>query len=378
MSSDNPRMDANVSVVACSSVHQTIIAAGTEKGSIGVFHNAGSYEANPSRAMLRFSAQEGSNRQHRNVGVTSLKFLEEHVLVSSSHDGSVKLWDCTNLSRINQVLAISSREPVTAMTVPTCPGSTIIISGTSGGSVLVRDFRFHSGDSDKGMKVRSSAVASLCTGSNDYEVIAGDHEGNVDVWDSRSASNKPLMSLDGTDRPHKVGHLTELPQPRRRPTKQTTISEDVWDFAMGKKRKSSNPDVSENPIIQPTENRIVQFSSAKAHNERVVAVGVVDSGIIATVSTDKSAKVFCKLTGNMLGSYMLTDKPIAAAFHAGMLCIGKRQGFDIVESITSSVSSTYTNSSTHIGHVNAVAFAGDWGICTGGVDRHVFIHRIEA
>ena len=377
MSVDNTRVDSKVTVVACSSVHQSLVAASTEKGMISVFHNSGGWEETASRAMLRFPAQEGTARQLDKVAITGLKFVEEHVLVSSSRDGTLKLWDCTNLSRINQALNITSREPVTALTVPTSPGSTIIISGTSGGSVHVRDIRFHSGETDKGMKARSSAITSLCTGFNEYEVIAGDKDGNIEIWDSRSASNMPLLSLNGMDQSIRSGCIPELYPQRPKPAKQHSISEDMWDLAMGRKRKSNKQDITEPWISTSANPPIVIGVREKAHDDKVVALGIVDSGVLATVSEDKSAKVFCKLTGNLLGVYQLRDKPISAAFHGGMLCIGKRQGFELVESITSSVSSNYTNTSTHIGHVNAVAFAGDWGVCTGGMDRHVFIHRIE-
>jgi len=377
VSQDNTRVDSKISVVASSPVHQTLVAASTDSGEIGIFLNGTDGPTTSNRAMLKFSVQEGSGRQRQVAGVTGLRFLEEHVLVSSSRQGSIKVWDCTNVSRSKEVLNILSREPVTALTVPAYPGNTVIISGSSGGSVHVRDLRFNSGESDKGMKARSSPITYLCTSSNQYQVIAGDHEGNIDIWDTRSASNIPLSSLNGNSSHSRPGIIAELPQPRPKSTKKPDISEDIWDIAMGKKRKSSQHSDGAVSLRIPPVFQEDKPQRTKAHHDKVVALGVVDSGIIASVSADKTAKLFCKLSGNLLGEHKLKDKPLSAEFHAGMLCVGKRQGFELVESITSSVLSSYSNTSTHVGHVHAVAFAGDWGVCTGGMDHHVFIHRIE-
>jgi WD40 repeat protein len=375
MSAENPRVDAKISAIACSSVHQSLIAAGTESGSIGLFRNTGGIDFSPNRAMLRFSVQEGVGQRGHNYLVTALQFLEEHILVSSSRDGTIKLWDCTNNTHVLNVLNINSRDSVTALSVMN--SSTIIASGSAGGYVNVRDIRFNSGELDKGMKARSSEISALALSANDFEVTAADSEGNIDVWDIRSTTNIPLLSLDGHETAAKAGKITEIPPVGPKSSTKTFVSEEIWDVAMGKKRKESGFTEHQKSISFP-QHASKGRSMEPAHKGKVLALGRIDSGIIGSVSIDKSAKLFCRLTGTLLGVCKFKEKPICAALHGGVMCIGKREGFEVVNPIRSQLSSAgVNNTSTHVGPVSAATFVGDWGICTGGTDRHIFVHRIE-
>jgi WD40 repeat protein len=374
MSVDNPRIGGKVTAIASSPVHQSLIAAGTDTGFIGLFHNTGSIDSSPHRAMLRFPVRDGVGPRGDKHLVTGLQFLEEHILVSSSRDGTVRLWDCTNMSQVNNVLNITSRDSVTALAV--ISSSTIIVTGSAGGYVNVRDIRFNSGELDKGMHSRTSSISALAVCANDFEITAADADGHIDVWDMRSTTNIPLLSLNGHETVTTAGRLNVIPPIGPKTSTKSVISEDIWDVAMGKKRKQ--PSLSKDYLNYSDSIRPPLSSlQAPAHKAKVLALGRIDSGIIGSVSVDKSAKAFCRLTGNLLGVYKLKEKPMCASFRAGVICIGKREGFGVVDSIVSPVISSIDNSSTHVGSVHATAFVGDWGICTGGADHHIFVHRIE-
>ena len=373
MSADNQRLDAGITCVACSSIHQTLVAAGTEKGSIGLFINSTSSQESSQRAMLRFAVQDVQYGQ-KFASVSGLKFLEEHVLVSASKDATIKIWDCTNHSRVSGVLSITSREPVTALTVPRSHGSTLVISGSSGGSVHIRDIRFQSGDTDKGIKARQTSISSLSTTSCPFELISADIGGNIDIWDLRSSTNIPLISLNGSYSGLQTGKVSDFPIASK---KRNTIPEELWDVAMGRKRK---PDSKTFPdaIISSDVPRQNFEKASSAHSARVIAVAEIDAGVIGSVSVDKSVKMFCKTAGSALGTFSLSNKPLCASFKSGSLCIGARGGFEIVQFIGFKSRSGIRNNDSHVGSVSAVDHAGDWGVCTGGTDRHVFLHRIES
>ena len=276
-----------------------------------------------------------------------------------------------------EALTLDSTDPVTALST-TCAqdgDNTVIVSGSIGGSIHVRDIRFLDGVSDKVAKCDTFAISTLLVGRN-YEIIAGDAKGNVNLWDMRSMRNLPIVSFNSNiDSLIPTAGVTEkLMIPIKMP-RTADITEDMWDMAMGKRRKSIKQKVIPRPSMS---EQIEKVPHSRAHAGRVLAAGFIQASSVATVGEDKTLKVFCTITGRLLHITKMRDKPTCAGFDSGILCFGTRGGFETTKFRDGSWSSPVKNSETHVGSVTAVDFVGEWGICTGGSDRHVFVNRIES
>jgi len=373
-SDDNYRIESDILCTSASPIHQSLIGVGNDRGDAYLFHNENLSEDVSSTAMMRF--QVGRGRTHKRA-ITGIIFLEEHVMVTSSMDGAIKVWDCTNPSITSEVLTLDSTDPVTSLGVcQTLEGeNTMLVSGTAGGSVHVRDLRSMQGVGDKTANACKHSITSLLVVGGNHEIIAGDSNGCVNIWDMRNMRNLPKVSFNS----HSdaaipvVGSLERLPEVTVRKN-SAIISDDVWDVAMGKsktlkplKRKLDVPAVE--PITSVTFN--------KAHDNKVLACGFGRPTTMVCVSTDKSIRLFCTITGRMLRCTKLREKPTCAAFNNGLLSIGTRSGFEVSRFEEGHWSPPLKNHSSHVGTVTAISYLGEWGICTGGKDKHVFIHRLE-
>jgi WD40 repeat protein len=297
-------------------------------------------------------------------------------MATSSLDGRIKIWDCTNASLVSEVLVIDSTDPVSALGVTSCQDdvNTVIVSGTTGGSVYVRDIRFLDGLTDKAAKADPYAITSLLLGRN-YDIVTGDANGNVNVWDMRSMRNLPILTFNSHSECSMAlaGTMEQLP-PVSATKRRVEISEDIWEVAMGKRKSMRTEEKSFHKPMKPDNPTLV----AKAHSGRVLACGFVQSCSVATVSEDKSIRVFCMVTGRLLHSTKMKEKPTCAVLDEGILCFGTRSGFEITKFIDGQWAPPLKNDGAHVGSVTAVDFVGEWGLCTGGTDRHLFIHKINS
>jgi hypothetical protein len=362
----------------------SIVAAATVKGKVSLFGNDPNPDSDIQRGMIP-NPVRGTNAGglgHAG-GVSCMEFLEEHVLVTGAFDRAVKVWDCTNLTRSVEVISLVFPEGVTSLAT-TSGSSALIVVGLMGGNLSVRDLRSSSGASDVSVKASPDRAAlkqiEFC---DEYKIITGDTRGRIGVRDIRFLKQDPLLTLLGSSTcscliPHiqrkaKFSPVQTVPTP--------PIDESVWEIAMGKvaapKKSRSNNAASGPKPARPIED--VATKRMGAHESEILAIGMIRSNVIVSLAADSSLKLFCLVTGKQLHAEVTPEKPTVASFANSQLLFGTREGFSIygIEPRGNRVNRILNNNTTHVGGVVSTCHVGDWAICTGGSDRHIFIHRLD-
>jgi WD40 repeat protein len=311
--------------------------------------------------------------------VSTVRFMEEHVLVSASLDGSIRIWDCLQSASVSEVAGIQSRDGITSMEPVKLFGEgSVVITGTKSGALYVRDFRFPDGQGDKTVVTNSDPVSSIAL-DDSFEVASGDSKGRVEVRDIRSLRSVPLVSMNGsrfnTDlqevRP--TGSFSDI-----RKEDQSVLTEDMWDIAMGKKaskRRSARDHRDTMPAEKSISRESKPISFESAHSRRVVLVHFVSPNLIITIGEDKLVKLFSSSSGVMLRALSLRDKPTSSVCVGDQVFIGDRNGIGIAGvSLTDQTMQRIIN--PHTGSVSALAACAEWGFCSGGTDNHIFLHSL--
>lgn len=318
-------------------------------------------------------------------------FLEEHVLVSASHDRTVKVWDCTNATRPTEVLSLMSTEAVTTLCTIS---ASAIVWGTMGGTLSIRDLRSPQGSSDTSVGPGSTPAAiKAIQPISEHRLVSGDTHGRVEVRDLRFLKSRPLVSLSaqssvpvstlsgqGSLNPVSAIIRTKTNGALSRST-PSVIPESVWDIAMGKTGTSSHETKKQKKIAPLPISKDIPYIPtvpANAHNSALLCLGELRSNVILSLANDKTLKLFCVLTGRELHAATLPDRALTATFSNSKLLIGSRDHFTLFDCTYKPhvVQAVLRNSTTHIGGIVSSCFVGDWAICTGGSDKHIFVHKL--
>lgn len=382
-SSNQPSSEyAPVSAVQANQVYQSLIACGTERGGLFLFRNEFACQVSINRTMakeiLRGSTRPSSDAHRKPV--TSVRFMEEHVLVSGSLDGSIRVWDCTSTNRTQEVTTLASRDGISSLEVVRCFGSSaVLVTGTDAGALHLRDLRSSSGEGDKSSKSNTAAVTSICM-DNSFSVFSGNSFGEMELRDLRSLQPAPLLCLNGSKEAQEqsiVQTIKEWPKVTRR--SKVDISEDLWDIAMGK--ASNKRALKREPVGKPVAHSSSSVAPQKvafenAHAGRIVHIGIREPNQIISVAQDRDVKVFCATTGLLLKTLKLKDKPLSAVYFNKSLYLGERNGLRVLLDHQRGFQEALGLSNPHMGSVTALSPCADWGLCTGGSDAHVFIHGL--
>ncbi len=318
-------------------------------------------------------------------GVTGLVFLEEHVLVSASYDRTVKVWDCTNTTRTTEVLSLVSTDAVTTLCTPSASSShkSCIVWGTIGGTLSIRDLRSAqgAGDASVGAGIAPAAIKTVQIIS-DYRLVSGDTLGRVEIRDLRFLKSRPILSL---------GILSKInPASMDRPKEKifvhkstpSVIPESVWDIAMGKTSSVSTRERKKLKKISETSMPVAPVSTVvtntNAHNSALICLGELRSNVILSVANDRTLKIFCAVTGQELHTATLPDRILSGTFSNSKLLIGTRDRFTLYDCAYNAAVAKpiISNATTHVGGIVCNCFVGDWALCTGGTDKHIFVHKL--
>ena len=338
-----------------------------------LFRNDCSSRASINRTMPRHAiAVSGRSTVHKGP-VSSLRFMEEHVLVSGGSDGYIRIWDCTDLNVVSEVLVLESREGVSALEVPRSIGSgAILLAGSTSGSLHLRDLRTTHGEGDKTAKSENAAAITSITMDDGYILVSGDAKGNIEMRDLRSMRSVPILKLNGAAQcmeSKQVGGIPTLPPVAKK--SRADDYDDIWSVAMGTKRKTQDAKLE---VVEPPRSSPNVFASA--HKSAVMTLSFSSPRTIVSVSQDKSIRSFCSITGSLLGSTNLQEKPLTSCWVNGRLFTGARDGVRAYSHMEGVFHQVSTVSNPHIGSVTAACSTGEWGICTGGSDKHIFIHSL--
>jgi hypothetical protein len=345
-----------------------------DDGSLNLFRNEFCSQPSINRTMMRFTVGLSGEKAHRKV-ISSLRFMEETVLISASLDGSIRIWDCTAHSATSQVTAIESRDGISALEIPTGFGEgAVIVSGSTSGALHVRDMRTQRGEGDKSLKAHNSAVSSLCF-DNAYGVLSADTSGNIEQRDVRSMRTIPMLRLNGSKKVAEgrtIGNVQSISDVKKRAN--MPVSEDIWDVAMGRKRKVELfPEIGVS--TKATKAPPLRFEE-RAHSTKVLTMSFVEPCRIGSLGQDKALKVFCGVTGDLLQIYRMEEKPLAGCFSNGKFLVATRSRVQVMEYSGSAYTEGSLIVNPHAGGITALCPAGAWGFCSGGTDKHVFISSI--
>lgn len=381
-SSQNGENRSCVSAVQCNSIYQSLITAGTETGRIILFPHEDLNRVSEARCLRSERlCTSGGNPAHKSR-VSSLLFIEEHVLVSSSSDGFVRAWDCTRSNVVVELVGIDTREEITALV--STGNSGVLLTGSKGGAIRLRDLRIRDGEGVKTLNAGKTAITCLAADNSSTSLASGDSTGCVEVRDLRSLRKAPMLTLNGSDSAceSQQARLVENLSPLIREEKKAEITEEMWGVAMGhvptdRKRKTKRTAVSQErfPVGQEKGSAI----SKEAHSGSILSIFFETPSSILTVGIhDKCIKRFCGITGNLLiRTVELRDAPLCCTLMGDILQVGDRWGIEIFEKRSKSKSFSKLNDelpNPHAGSVTAMCQSGEWGMCTGGNDSHVFLH----
>ena len=358
-----------------------LVATGSSCGHIHLFRNDYSSQASINRTMnkIYISSANGLSTKPHSMTVSTVRFMEEHVLVSASLDGSIRIWDCTQSMSVSDVFGIQGRDGITSMEPVKLFGEgSVVMTGTKSGALYIRDFRFSDGQGDKSVTTHSDAVCSIAM-DDCFEVASGDLLGRVEVRDMRSLRSAPLISLNGsrlnTDS-HEIRNSHKFSDIKKED--HSILSEDMWDIAMGKKaskRRSVGSPRDDIPVRIRTARDSKPVTFENAHSRRVILVHFVSPNLIITLGQDKLVKLFSSSSGLMLQSLQLRDKPLSAAVARDTVFVGDRNGITIV-GVSLSEQTMQRVANPHTGSVSALGTCAEWGLCSGGTDQHIFLHSL--
>lgn len=342
------------------------------------FRNEYSSQASVNRTMERIPIKSGRKSSHSKL-VSAIRFPEEHVFVSGSQDSTVKVWDCTSLSSITEVVAIESREGVSTLeSVRLYGDGSVFLVGSRAGSLRLLDLRTRSGEGDKSIKVSTFAINTIGMGDS-HLIVSGDDSGSVEVRDLRSLRTSALVSMNGSSivTEQAVALSTKSISRQERVPVCPRVTEDMWAIAMGKaphKRKlnTSPPDVPKDTSRTLFPTTPVQ----QAHNEPVILVQFIQPNKVLTVSKDRTVKQFSVHSGNIHDQTNLKEKPSAAAYFHRTLFLGDRGGVTSLHDKSGSFVRGERLENPHVGPVTALSSCAEWGLCTGGTDQHVFLYSL--
>jgi WD40 repeat protein len=318
----------------------------------------------------------GASKGHKKA-ISAVRFLEEHVLVSSSLDGTVRIWDCAERSSMPEVMALASRDSITALeVVRTFAEGSVIVTGSQGGTLHVHDLRSRDGKGDKTAAMHSEGITGIAL-DDAFLMVSADAAGRAEIRDVRSMRATPIVALERFSDMSKSGQLTErVGFSVAKKHVDPVITEDMWDLALGKtsgKRRTPPEAAEKNKMPTPVQPP----ADVRAHMKRIELVQFVSPGVILTVGNDCNISKFCSSTGQLVSSYKIQTTPISASFFNQSLFIGNREGITIVNGLLHDSVSEEHIENPHAGSVTAVSSCASWGICTGGSDQHVFVHSIQ-
>ena len=247
-------------------------------------------------------------------------------MVSSSLDGCIRVWDCTLQSAVSQVLALEYRDGISAMDVPSGFGdSAVLTTGSTSGSLQVRDLRSPGGEGDKSIQAHSSTICSLCF-DGAFGILSGDTSGRIELRDIRSMRTAPMLCFNGSRKitqQRTIQAVESNMEVRKKP--HIHINEEIWEIAMGRKRKA------EPMSIESTANQAAVFRiEEKAHAGRILSMGFVGPNRLCSLAQDKTLKEFCAISGELLEIYKMRDKPLASCAFDGNFVIGTRSSIHIM------------------------------------------------
>lgn len=300
--------------------------------------------------------------------------MEEHVLVSSGMDGFIRIWDCTDQSAVSDVMALESRDGITALEVAPAIGErAVLVTGTVAGTIQIRDLRSKRGEGDKSVTSHKGSVTCIAFDSG-YSVVTGDAKGAIEVRDLRSLRHMPVITLNGSwsEFESRVIHAVRKFPTVTGKTARVDITEDMWAAAIGKKRKANQtPDVIVESATKPTQQE-------PAHSSKVISIGYRGPHRYTSVGQDKTIKSFCAVSGQLLRVDNTREKPLASCFSNDLLVLTARNGLTFFKDSASRLTSLSEGINTHVGSVTAVCPTGSWGICSGGTDKHIFINSFSS
>lgn len=365
------RWDSSLTAVQTNPVYQSLIATGTGRGSLVVFRNEFSSSAPVTRSMVPETLVSGGSSAHQSR-ISGLCFLEEHVLVSGSLDGFIRVWHCSMSGSMVEVTAVESRDGITSMIAPNGMGeSGVVVTGSKGGSIHVRDLRFSRGEADKAVVSGCHSVTFLAVKNSTNILVSGDSQGSIEMRDLRSLRVSPILKFNKHAK-EPVETWEFLSEIKNR--KRERISEDLWDIAMGRAGPVDVKRKGEKNII--VENK--PASEASAHKGNVSGIFFDDPGSILTVGEgDNCVKRFCIVSGNLVSRVALRDPPLSSCLVNNFLLIGDRNGLQIFDRNGLRRRDGNGISNPHSGSITCMSASGELGFCTGGKDMHVFLHSIE-
>lgn len=329
--------------------------------------------------MERCPLKSGAKSPHTKL-ISAIRFPEEHVFVSGSMDSTFKVWDCTTLTSVTEVFAIESREGISSLeSVRLFGDGSVFLVGSQAGSLRLLDLRSRSGEGDKSVKIASFPLTSIGM-SDGPMIVTGDASGRVETRDLRSLRIMPLVSMNGSlaeVEKARVSSSTAFSQVERRVPVRSTITEDMWDIAMGKapqkrKRAMDPPDVP-----KPTPTTLIPSTPVQqAHSEAVIFTHFIHPTKILTVGKDKHVKQFSSQSGQLHDAVKLKEKPSTASYFHKTLFLGERGGVLALHNENGTFEKSERIGNPHVGPVTALSSCADWGLCTGGTDQHVFLYSL--
>ena len=365
-----------------------IILTGSDRGQLSLFKNEYSSQASVNRTMERvnISGSSNSSSSHKK-SISAIRFIEEHVFATASLDCTLKIWDCTTLSNICVVTSIASREGISSLEIVRTFGENMVVmTGTTSGSLCMRDLRSRNGAGDKTVKMGMNAISCVAM-SGRYTLASGDSGGRIELRDIRSMRAQPLVRLNGSEQGSRASHASSSAAfSPARPRAKEIITEDLWAIAMGKQQGKKRPaSTYEGPLNDPraagggnltiTKAQVASFGD-EAHSEEVVSIHNAAPNIWVSSSKDRSIKVFSETSGKLLRAIKLSNKPTAAVYFHKNMFVADRQGIERISGILEDDTLNQRIDNPHQGSVTAICNSADWGLCTGGSDQHLFLYAL--
>ena len=328
----------------------SLIAAGTGNGRLGV------YSTSSTNLM-------GTFVESAHVGMVGcLAFMEEHVLVSAGASGSLKIWDCTRASScVDEVLSLETRDDISAINVPRGYGEgSVLLTGSKNGFLHIRDLRTNTGEGDRSTKSASGSIVTINTnGSN--TIVFGSRMGEVQLHDIRQMRHS--IQTFGTNTRNEITS--------RDTVSSAVIAEDIWDIAIPKQKGKRRAKQARFVYTDHSQN--------PAHVLGVLSVGFVSPLIVSSICLEGKIRTFDTITGNRLSDMTLNTTPTDACHSESAIYIGDLSGNLQVARIQRSGEYAITHflNKTHQDAISAVCAMGNSAICSGGVDRNVFVSKIS-